>query len=188
MHFGLGEATQIDELRIEWPSGHVQTLYDVPLDQYLLVAILECDFNGDGLCDSGDLNELLGLGPVDAGVPTVPGSSTQFDLTHDGVIDLDDRDQWLQQAAAENGFPSAYKLGDANLDGLVDGQDFILWNGNKFTSSLLWTNGDFNGDGFIDGQDFIAWNANKFTASDPLSPVPEPAGSSGLLVLGLSLM
>ncbi len=187
VHFGLGDASQIDELRIEWPSGHVQTLHDVPLDQYLMVAILECDFNDDGRCDASDLNQLLSLGPVAGGVPAMPGSSTQFDLTHDGVIDLNDRDAWLLQAGAENGFATAYKLGDANLDGLVDGQDFILWNSHKFTSTQLWTDGDFNGDGLVDGQDFIFWNGNKFTSSRPSSAVPEPIRPRWLLAPALVL-
>jgi len=56
----------------------------------------------------------------------------------------------------------------------VDGQDFILWNDSKFTSSLLWNDGDFNGDGIVDGQDFIAWNNNKFTMSHQVTVVPEP--------------
>ena len=98
-------------------------------------------------------------------------------LNGDGTIDLNDRNQWLADAASHNGFGSPYKLGDANLDGFVDGQDFIAWNGAKFTSSLLWSDGNFNADGFIDGQDFIAWNGNKFTSSDRVSAVPEPAGA-----------
>ena len=66
--------------------------------------------------------------------------------------------------------------GDANLDGVVDGQDFILWNTNKFTSNPAWCKGDFNADGVVDGQDFIIWNTNKFTSagggltSSPSSP------------------
>ncbi len=36
-HFGLGEATNVDVLRIEWTSGTVQELYNVPAKQYLTV-------------------------------------------------------------------------------------------------------------------------------------------------------
>ena len=45
------------------------------------------------------------------------------------LVDLADRDQWLAAAGARN-LPSgnAYSLGDSNLDGTVDGQDFVLWN------------------------------------------------------------
>ena len=55
-----------------------------------------------------------------------------------------------------------YLLGDANLDGIVDGQDFLVWNSNKFATTSAWTRGDFNVDGFVDGQDFLIWNSNKF--------------------------
>jgi hypothetical protein len=37
-HFGLGDATNVDTLRIEWPSGLVQTLTNVPGRQILTVA------------------------------------------------------------------------------------------------------------------------------------------------------
>ncbi len=36
-HFGLGDATNVDVLRIEWTSGLVQELYNVPAKQYLTV-------------------------------------------------------------------------------------------------------------------------------------------------------
>ena len=37
VHFGLGDATVIDELRIEWRDGTVQTILDVETNQYLAV-------------------------------------------------------------------------------------------------------------------------------------------------------
>lgn len=36
-HFGLGDATKVDTLRIEWPSGTVQELTDIPANQILTV-------------------------------------------------------------------------------------------------------------------------------------------------------
>jgi hypothetical protein len=36
-HFGLGDATKVDVLRIEWPSGIVQELRDLPTKQFLTV-------------------------------------------------------------------------------------------------------------------------------------------------------
>ena len=36
-HFGLGDATNIDTVRIEWPSGTVQELHDVAVKQLLTV-------------------------------------------------------------------------------------------------------------------------------------------------------
>lgn len=37
-HFGLGDATNIDAVRIEWPSGIVQELHDVNPRQFLTIA------------------------------------------------------------------------------------------------------------------------------------------------------
>ena len=36
-HFGLGNATNIDLVRIEWPSGSVQELVNVAMKQFLTV-------------------------------------------------------------------------------------------------------------------------------------------------------
>lgn len=36
-HFGLGSATLVETLRIDWPSGRIQILEDVAVDQHLLV-------------------------------------------------------------------------------------------------------------------------------------------------------
>lgn len=66
--------------------------------------------------------------------------------------------------------------GDANLDSIVDGSDFVIWNAHKFTANAAWCLGDFTADGFVDGADFIAWNMNKFQSAT--SFVPEP----GLMV------
>ncbi len=55
VHFGLGSATVIDELRIRWPDGTMQHLYDVPTDQYPTVTIAgPGDFDGDGDVDGRD--------------------------------------------------------------------------------------------------------------------------------------
>ena len=63
---------------------------------------------------------------------------------------------------------NAYLLGDANLDGNVDGADFLQWNDHKFTANSAWTAGDFNADGAVDGVDFLVWNDNKFQSADTL--------------------
>ena len=117
-------------------------------------------------------------------------NTNSFDLTGDGLVNGSDLTEWLTIAGATN-LPSgnAYLVGDANLDGTVDGQDFIAWNNSKFTSTAAWCSGDFNADGAVDGQDFIAWNANKFQSADGLgsSAVPEPT-SLALAALAIGLI
>ena len=37
IHFGLGKRTKIDSLEITWPSGQVDKLTNVPIDQIIAV-------------------------------------------------------------------------------------------------------------------------------------------------------
>jgi hypothetical protein len=55
VHFGLGGDAVVEEMRVEWPSGLVQTLRDVPADQVVTVreeevapAAASADSPGDG--------------------------------------------------------------------------------------------------------------------------------------------
>ncbi len=57
VHFGLGAATTIDQLRIHWPDGTEQYLFDVAANQYLTITYdghLAGDFNQDGTVDTAD--------------------------------------------------------------------------------------------------------------------------------------
>jgi hypothetical protein len=130
------------------------------------------DFDYDGDRDGDDIDGLI------SNIAIGPAHPTTFDLTNDGQVNLDDRDQWLALAGALN-LPSGnpYLLGDANLDGSVDGQDFIAWNAHKFTAVSTWSMADFNADGVADGQDFIIWNDNRFQSSDSSSHWMDDAGS-----------
>ena len=90
---------------------------------------------------------------------------------------MDSLDQWLVLAGGEN-LPSgaAYLPGDANLDGAVNGADFVAWNQHKFTTHASWCGGDFNADGNVGGADFVIWNTHKFTSAADAPAVPEPTG------------
>lgn len=74
-----------------------------------------------------------------------------------------------------------------NLDGFVDGNDFIIWNENRFTPAAAFCFGDVNADGFVDGTDFIVWNEFRFMSSDQVVAVPEPGfGPLGLWLVLLA--
>ena len=132
---------------------------------------VDCDFDEDGDCDIDD---------IDALITEIAGgmNNLAFDLTGDNLVDLADRDQWLADAGALN-LPSgnAYLLGDSNLDGTVNGQDFLAWNANKFMSTGTWSQADWNANGVTDGQDFLIWNGNKFQSSDGPAQVTLPGQS-----------
>ncbi len=54
VHFGMGAATLVDELLIQWPDGTKQSLYNVAANQYLTVSYLPGDYSGDGVVDAAD--------------------------------------------------------------------------------------------------------------------------------------
>ncbi|MEM7228374.1 MAG: hypothetical protein AAF432_06105 [Planctomycetota bacterium] len=121
--------------------------------------VISADFNNDGAFDCLDINALTN--EIAAGT-----NDAAFDLNGDNVVNLDDRDAWLAEAGAANlASGNPFLIGDANLDGLVDGQDFIIWNATKFTNDADYCSGDFNADGVVDGSDFNLWNERKFTSS-----------------------
>jgi hypothetical protein len=75
-------------------------------------------------------------------------------------------------------------LGDATLDGYVDGSDHATWNANKGSNLAAWCKGDFNATGVINNDDHAIWFNNRFTSSFT-AVVPEPGGVL-LAILGLT--
>jgi hypothetical protein len=91
-------------------------------------------------------------------------------------------------------------LGDANLDGAVNGTDFAILASNFNKAVSGWDQGDFNYDGAADGSDFafLAANFNKgasqsadiealdsfASANGLLADVPEPATAALMVVAG----
>jgi len=101
-------------------------------------------------------------------------------------------------------------LGDANLDGKVNGTDFNLMATN-FNQAVTngWDKGDFNYDGKVNGNDFVllADNFNEFASQSAVSAadlaaldnfaiangislvnVPEPASAAWAVVAGLGIL
>lgn len=134
---------------------------------------LDGDFNNDGAYRCDDIDALTDA--IASGA-----SPVAFDLTGDDRVDLNDLHAWLAEAGQQN-LPSGqpYIVGDANLDGAVDGSDFNFWNGYKFTQDTAWCHGNFSADAVIDGADFALWNSHKFTSANGRL-VPEPVGTLGI--------
>lgn len=140
------------------------------------------DFDGNGEWECLDVDALTA--DIAAGMNTAI-----YDMNGDNVVDEADLAEWLTVAGPQRGLAGPILVGDANLDGTVDGTDFLAWNTNKFSDPDIdaYCGGDFNASGFVDGQDFLEWNTNKFTSSG-ISPVPEPSSILMLLVgMGLAL-
>ncbi|HEY6564473.1 MAG TPA: hypothetical protein VIY86_08255, partial [Pirellulaceae bacterium] len=121
---------------------------------------IDGDFDNDGDYDCADINALTNA--VATG-----GSVILFDLNGDTTLSLADVDEWRAEAGGVNlGAGRVYRPGDANLDSVVDGSDFGVWNSNKFTLNTNWCSGNFDANSGIDGSDFGIWNNNKFTSAD----------------------
>lgn len=147
-------------------------------DVYLLgeSSGVDGDFNNDELWNCDDINALTAA--IAAG-----STDLSFDMNDDGVIDIDDVTEagvgWLAVGGANNpddtgGNP--FLPGDINIDGTVDGGDFLTWNTNKFQSLDAWCLGDLTASGIVDGGDFLIWNTFKFQSSDGVQAIPEPSG------------
>ncbi len=161
---GMSDVPEFDQRglpfgRVEDGTANNSARIDMGALELQPIVSIDGDFNNDGNYDCLDIDALVA--EIASGM-----NNPLYDLTADNLVDLEDRDAWLAEAALFNGLGSPYKLGDADLDGFVDGNDFLAWNANKFTPLAEWCAGDFTADGFVDGNDFLAWNANKFTSSD----------------------
>jgi hypothetical protein len=77
--------------------------------------------------------------------------------------------------------------GDYNRDGVVDSNDYVVWQ-NTFGKYVADFNGaDGNGDGQVDAADYTVWRdhfAGGIAGGGALSAVPEP-GALSLAVLGI---
>jgi len=181
------------------------------------------DVNGDGLGDNRDLfalgNELVARG---AG-QTVLNSYTDL-LLHRGDLDGGGTTNAADMATLYSSFGSPSWLvdlnvdgavniadvltmvtqvfrtqaGDFNLDGNVDGADYVLWRkSGSIASGARFYQGDADLDGDVDSADLVQWRSNFGFARQPLSAgagsgvsaaaVPEPAGAL-LVVLAGSVM
>ena len=89
VHFGLGSATTISELKISWPSGIVQTLTNVPANQMLTVTEESTPPSGDLFTD---VSSAMGVNVThdgwEVGGMGIGTGAAWFDYDNDGDLDL----------------------------------------------------------------------------------------------------
>jgi hypothetical protein len=102
-------------------------------------------------------------------------NNSDFDLTSDGLVNDDDRDQWLTDAGPPNGFSGPILVGDSNLDGQINATDLnalaISWQQDVHN----WTDGNYTGSA-VNAADLNAMAVN-WQESVPVAAaaVPEPS-------------
>ena len=131
------------------------------------------DFNGDGILDLADINQLV------AASSSLENDSA-FDLDSDGAVNSDDIIVWVKDL--KNTW-----LGDANLDGEFNSADFVtVFSAGKFEKNTPadWTEGDWNGDGVFGSGDFVAAFADGGyeKGQRAFNAVPEPDLSAACLL------
>ena len=138
------------------------------------------DFNGDGVLDTADIDDLTAR----SASKTNPAA---YDLNSDALVDVDDVGMWVKDLA--NSW-----IGDANMDGEFNSSDLVsvLSAGTYETGAeAVWSTGDFNGDGAANSSDLVAALSDGGYENGPraaVASVPEPATVSLLLAAGLSLV
>jgi len=95
-HFGLGDATQIDSLIIQWPSGIDTVLEHVDVNQHLVIteqipsAYLKASFTMDTTWGRGELE--VHFKDISRYDPEKPVTSWSWDFNGDGTEDSNEQD------------------------------------------------------------------------------------------------
>ena len=126
-----------------------------------------CDLDDNFSCDVADLDLLT---------QAFGTSNDRYNLdSSNEVIDEGDRDVWLVDAGTPV-FGEPFKLGDTNLDGVVNATDLNVLGLNWLAEDVSgWSAADFNGDRQADNQDLNLIGVNWQSDIRPTAAtVPEP--------------
>ncbi len=148
-----------------------------------------------------------GTGGINSSTAALPANKTHYAL---GYADGADN---VVTGLSSGQIEVAYTLqGDANLDGVVSGDDFTILTDNLGKQVSGWDKGDFNYDGVVSGDDFtlltdnlgkqtngadIAIPAADYAAIDAFAAahgfaininVPEPASTGFVAMMGLGVL
>jgi len=130
--------------RIATESGLAPTglALDGEVEDYLALITQE-----SGLLGDVDSSGVLDAADIDLLYANFGSSDPVFDLTNDGAVNQLDVDLLVRTLIGT-------QYGDANLDKVVDIEDFGFVFGNLGRTGVGWADGSFNGDDIVDIEDF----------------------------------
>ena len=155
LHFGLAQNSMVPEVEVRWPSGKVDTFFNIPANR--IITINESgnpDLDGDGVLDIAD-NCINDANPVQENI--------DFDEYGDAcdncmlVANTDQRD------TNGDGFGNICDA-DLNNDLTVNLSDFSLF---RRAFGITDPNADFNGDGSVNLSDFSIFRSMFGSAPGP---------------------
>lgn len=148
--------------RLQIDLSQLYSQGDISVISVLEKPITAGDFNVDALVDITDIDSLsarIRIGSQD----------TYFDLNDDMQVTAADLVVLIESLLRTS-------LGDANLDGTTDFDDFLVLSAN-FGEAGGWVEGDFDGDGQVQFSDFLALSNNFGNAGNASTrAAPEPTG------------
>ncbi|NRB37614.1 MAG: VCBS repeat-containing protein [Pseudomonadales bacterium] len=169
LHFGLGEHAvngQVSAIEVKWPSGIVQVINNIAVNQYITITEpnIAPDLDGDGIVDSEDNCHLI---------HNVDQANNDGDAQGDACDEDDDNDGWPD--AVETGTGIFLSLADTGSDPFnadTDGDGFIdsleSNSGTYVSAQDPGTNpleADSDGDGLLDFDEVHYFHLDPLTAN-----------------------
>jgi alpha-amylase len=123
------------------------------LTAYTNLLLKRADVDGSGTANAADVVAMYGhFGPA----------TWLYDMNVDGVVNIADVSTMITQEFRT-------QPGDFNVDGKVDGADYVLWRDGQ-GAGTQYTQGDADLDGDVDTADFGVWRAHYGFVRQPLTP------------------
>jgi hypothetical protein len=165
------------------PAEPISRLTDLPFDEstplgtFTFLRILDSDFNQNGVYDAEDIDDLT---------VAVRHSRTEtvYDVNKDGMVSVDDRLAWLDNAGI--------RPGDADLNGEFNSGDLVtIFQAGEYQDLIEgnsgWSEGDFDGNGDSDSSDLVLALETGNYQFAAIRTVPEPS-TANLLLLSLLML
>ncbi len=180
----VGDLTFSSGSVVSLAAGTAQGTLDIVGAAELADALLQLDYSAGVAAQPGDSYQILSATELN-------GIFSNTTVVADGLLwdILYGSNTVYVTAAGLTGPPTG---SDFNGDGIVDGQDLIIWKNNfPIASGALPGDGDADGDGDVDGRDYLIWQLKNGgpPALAAVATVPEPAAGwllafGGLLLVG----